>query len=556
MNKYNTYLREVFSNENIFKVGHELNSMLQNKFNITASNARQIISRACNSKIIASSKPVTFGNGQYAYFSNNARLNTNIIKEITRENRPPVYHLLNLLESCNGIVSYYEGLKVTASPIKKEKEKSNTLDEILEMLITLNIVEIVKDSGISYIILSRFKDYSVGLMKEHKNKMVIDCMFIPDVRNWLVKHNFIDNKYVVYRNKTLLTKGAEHNNYIWDAYAYTNTTGYNTLSGSSTERDEKNTLVVLDVVVHRTYMSCDVQGFLRRVQAVRSSATIVRKLLPIVVYQDITNHAYSQLKSLGFIMLNLGSIYGSNIYPIINDVRSIKSGIETDYLTSNEIIGNVNSALAGIENSGQTENLGNIKGDLFEALMYPVIKLLHPDASIEQGTVLKRKNPDGTQEYYEYDVIVRDFQNQEIVVYEFKGRKSNSVIPLKPFDKPNTVKWFFNKTLPFAREELKKNSNFPFPVKGCYITTAMFSDDALKVLNTINTHQNTKPQTHDVYYDGKKLISLLEEKRQSRIIDVLERYFMETKIDQDEHVDENQIEVKTIDSLDSFDSLL
>lgn len=138
-------------------------------------------------------------------------------------------------------------------------------------------------------------------------------------------------------------------------------------------------------------MSCDVQGFLRRVQAVRSSATTERKILPIAVYQEISSHAYSQLKSLGFIMLNLGSIYGENIYPIIHKIKEIKSLILNDWGTSEEIVENVDATLSEMEKSGQSINLGNMKGDLFEVLMYPLIKIMHPYASIELGKVLKEK---------------------------------------------------------------------------------------------------------------------------------------------------------------------
>lgn len=502
--------------------------MLQEKFGVTTSNARKIVSRACSAGIMASSRPVTFGNGQYVYFKKNSTLNTNVIKEITKNNRPPVYHLLTLLESNNGIISYYEGLKITASPIKKEKEKSNTLDEIIAMLESLKIVELTRDKGITYIILSNKKNDSIHLMKQHRNKMIIDCMLIPDIKNWLVKHNIIDNKNIVFRNKNLLTKGAEHNNYIWDAYAYTNTTGYNTLLENSSERDSKKTLVVLDIVVNRKYTSSDVQGFLRRVQAVRSSAKTERKVLPIVVYQEITPHAYSQIKSLGFIMLNLGSIYGSNIYPIIQSVKDIKdSMLYENHIFTEDIVNNVDFTLSTIEHSGQNENLGNMKGDLFEALMYPVIKRMHPDASIEQGVILKRKNPDdGTIKNYEYDIIVRDYNAKEIIVYEFKGRNSNIEIQLKPFDKPNTVKWFFNNTLVFAREELQKGIQHPLPVKGCYITTAKFSEEALEVLEKLNKHQNVKPTSFNVYYDGEKLVQLLTDIKQHHIINVLKKYYV------------------------------
>lgn len=528
MNKYNAFLNEIFCDDKVFKTGNELNNMLLERFGINTSNARKIVSRARLAGVIASSKPVTFGNGQYVYFRQASSMNTNIIKEITRKNRPPVYHLLTLLENNDGIISYYEGLKITASPLKKEKEKSNTLNEIVAMLESLKVVELTLDRGITYIILSNKKRDSIYLMKKHRNNMIIDCMLISDINAWLVKHNIIDNKNIVYRNKNLLSKGAKHNNYVWDAYAYTNTTGYNTVLESSTERDSKKTLVVLDIVVYRKYTSSDIQGFLRRVQAVRSSAKTERKVLPIVVYKEITTHAYSQIKSLGFIMLNLGSIYGSNIYPIIQSVQDIRdSMLYEDYIFADDIVKNVDLAISTIESSGQNENLGNLKGDLFEALMYPVIKRMHPDSAIEQGRVLKRKNANGdTIRNCEYDIIVRDYNAREIIVYEFKGRNSNIEIPLKPFDKPYTVKWFFNNTLVFAREELEKGVQHPLPVKGCYITTAKFSEESLEMLNKINKHHNVKPNSFDVYYDGEKLIELLTNNKQDHIIHVLKKYFM------------------------------
>ncbi|MFK9092083.1 hypothetical protein [Bacillus salipaludis] len=558
MNKYNVFLNEIFCDDKVFKTGNELNNMLQERFGINTSNARKVVSRACSAGVIASSKPVTFGNGQYVYFRNNSSLNTNVIKEITRKNRPPVYHLLTLLESNDGIISYYEGLKITASPLKKEKEKSNTLNEIIEMLESLKIVEIAKDKGIIYIILSNRKDHAINLMKKHRNNMIIDCMLIPDINNWLVKHNIIDNRNVVYRNKNLLSKGAEHNNNVWDAYAYTNTTGYNTVLESSTERDSKKTLVVLDVVVFRNYTSSDVQGFLRRVQAVRSSAKTERKVLPIVVYKEITAHAYSQIKSLGFIMLNLGSIYGTNIYPIIQSVSNIRESMLHEF--TGDIVDNVNFAMSTIESSGQNENLGNMKGDLFEALMYPAIKRMHPDSSIEQGRVLKRKNPDGTIRNYEYDIIVRDYNAREIIVYEFKGRNSDIEIPLKPFDKPNTVKWFFGTTLVFAREELQKGVQNPLPVKGCYITTAKFSEESLEFLNKINTHQKQKPNSFDVYYDGGKLIELLTNNKLDHIISVLKKYFIKQDYNREKELNDEDVfgyeapitKLESIDDLDEY----
>lgn len=75
-------------------------------------------------------------------------------------------------------------------------------------------------------------------------------------------------------------------------------------------------------------------------------------------------------------MLNLGSIFGENIYPIIHKIKEIKSSILNDWGTSEEIVENVDATLSEMENSGQSINLGNMKGDLFEVLMYPLINMM------------------------------------------------------------------------------------------------------------------------------------------------------------------------------------
>ena len=143
------YLAFILSNleTTFFEVGSELREKLVSKFGLSSDNARQVIKRATNSGKIRSSEPFTFGRGQYAYLLPSKELHAFEIKQLCETRRPPIYRLLQLLDENDGIASYYEAFKVTASPHEEGTTKVTSLQEIVGLLRRLNIVYTKSDSN-------------------------------------------------------------------------------------------------------------------------------------------------------------------------------------------------------------------------------------------------------------------------------------------------------------------------------------------------------------------------------------------------------------------------
>jgi hypothetical protein len=184
--KYNSFLNKVLS-ERLFESGINLNQMLIESFKVSSDNARQIIKRSVAQKAIKSSFPYTFGKGQYIYLFNDYELGKSSIKAITKASRPPIYRLFQLMDRNNGIISYYEGLKITASPLENSSTKVSTLEDILNLFKKLDIIYQKRDRNNVVYLLYKEDKYEQPeakeqtLMSNHFAKMVMDCSVLPDI---------------------------------------------------------------------------------------------------------------------------------------------------------------------------------------------------------------------------------------------------------------------------------------------------------------------------------------------------------------------------------------
>lgn len=320
-NQYDNFLIETLE-ENKFKVSAELCELLVIEFKITNDNARKIVERTTKSGFIISSAPLTFSKGQFAYFLPGERLSKDKIKEICKIYRPALYRLLEAIDTNNGIISYYEALKITASPLERLNTKADYLNDLIELLQKLDIVYQKTDkNAVKYIILKVNQEQEESLIFNHFTKMSLDAVFVKDILEWFLKSNILDNSKIIFRNKNNPSIGATQNNLLWDAFGYTKTTGINPASAKEAKTFEKQTLVVFDVVISRDYEHFDLDGFLSRIQInLNSVNTGKRKILPIVVYKNCSTYVLNSIKSLGFLCYDIGSIYGSNIFSILENM--------------------------------------------------------------------------------------------------------------------------------------------------------------------------------------------------------------------------------------------
>ncbi len=314
-NSYDNFIVKALAKDK-FLVSNQICELLSSKFNVNNLNARKILERSVKKRCIKSSAPLTFGKGQYVYFSQNEILNKDIIKEIAFVFRPPLFRLLECLDKNEGIISYYEALKITASPLDRLSSKINLLDDLINHIETFEIVYFKTDvNNVKYIIHQSKKATDEILISNHFRKLKLDAIFVKDILDWLIKSNLILSLNNIYKNKNTPSIGAVHNNLLWDAFGYTKTTGINPVSTKLAVEKEKQTLVVIDIVISRDYEQYDLDGFLSRIQInINSVSTGIRKVMPIVIYKSCSEYILNTIKSLGFLCYDIGSIYGSNIF--------------------------------------------------------------------------------------------------------------------------------------------------------------------------------------------------------------------------------------------------
>ncbi len=524
--KYNSFLNELLK-EQLFESAINLNQELVKTFNISSENARQILKRAVTQKAIKSSSPYTFGKKQYIYIYNESELNKDGIKGISEKNRPPIFRLLELMDINKGIISYYEGLKITASPLEISSTKVSTLDDILNLLYKLDVVYTKKDTNnVTYIIYKFEKEHlpesaEISMMSEHYSKMVLDCSVLPDIIRWLGKSNLITNSNVIYRNKKTPAIGAKHNNLVWDAIAYTRATGINPVLSVKADEVEKQTLVVLDVVLSNEYSHVHLDAFYDRIQINRNSVqSVERKILPVIIYQSCTDHVINKINKLGIITFDIGAIFGKRIYDVLNKTRELSLIFKSDERIDEAI----ESILKTISRAGQDDALKELRGTLFEFLMYPVLSSLYPVANIIRGKTLTRLNEKGEKEGYEYDYIINSTNPPEVVIVELKGYHSGATIPLGDYQTKASLKWFFSKTLPFAAKEFDSEVKQGKTIKAVYITSANFWSDGKEYLEKLDAGK-LKSVVLNTGYDRETLLSLLKSRGFSNEIKILEKFY-------------------------------
>jgi hypothetical protein len=291
---------------------------------------------------------------------------------------------------------------------------------------------------------------------------------------------------------------------------------------------EKQTLVVLDILIHRAYEEIDLQGFYSRIQSVINSVKKEkRKILPIIVFAEIDSKLVkNKIHKLGFISFDLSAVYGSNISKVIKNLFYLKS--DKHELSGIEYFKAADETLNFIKAAGQDENLKNIKGDLFEYLMYPLLYKLYNNSSIEHGKKLIIKNSDKSKDGFEYDFIITSPDYNEVTIVELKGYSSNAKISLGDSEIKNTVSWFFSKTFPFAKKIYKNQLNNP-KVTASFITCAGFMTEAIDYMNKLNVSK-IKPTKLDTWYDRDKLFAVLENNGLKKIKETINKYYSDENI--------------------------
>lgn len=525
-NQYSSFLQERLWDQ-LFESGSDLRKALVAHFKLSDDYARKIIERAVKARWIRSSKPYAFGRGQYIYMPFGQELDFFKVKTVCYSTRPALYRLMQAIENNEGIISFYEGLKITASPDENSSTKVTILKDMVKLLMRMDLVYERQDSnGVNYILLKNHFDPNpeitdARLMEVQFNKMVLDSSLMADIIRWLAKSNLIDNINAIYRNKKTPSLGAKQNNLYWDAYSYTKATGINPFVGAKANTVEKQTLVVLDVVLSTEYSQLDLDGFLARVQInLNSVKSGVRKILPIVIYRSCSVLILGKISKLGFLAFDIGSIFGTKIYSLLTKLKEVNDLL----FSGGQLEHSVKEVLKVIRSAGQEDALRDLRGVMFEILMFPVLSSIYANAAATRGKTYSVTDANGKKEGYEYDYIFNSSHPQEIVVIELKGYNESVSINVGDRDKKGTLKWFFERTLPFARQHFAKEIAEGKYFRGVYITSAHFWKDCNKFIETMNK-SHFKSVKMDVAYSRMELLEMLTVNGFIKECEIIEEYY-------------------------------
>lgn len=523
-----TFLQQLFRKHDRYYFGNELRDKLVKTFKKSNAAARKIVERFVEKGFAQSSSPVSFGKGMFVYYLPHKTVTFDDMIGLTRGRRPPLFRLLSAIKKCGGVLSYYEALKVTSSQLAPSNSKNPTLDAIIEELNNFELISFHKDdNNVKYLVANYVDQAQVeSLVAKHFALMVIDAIFLYDILNSLENFNLIDNEHVIYRNRKTPSLGAIHNNFVWDAFAYTKTTGINTTYGARRTKNNKQALVVLDVVIGRSYELFDFDGFFGRVQVLLNHTRKERKIIPVVVYKEISQEALNTARLLGILTYNMAAFFGTSIYEIINNTAEVKLGEYSGLPQQTDPVQTISQTLDLIESTGNEHNLQNLIGDFFQSLMYQLFRQLYPLCSIEQSAKLPAMDDYGEPgRYYEYDLVIWSTDTKEIVVIELKGSMKNYTIPKGDYETKNTLKWFFGRTLPSYKKHFVTGYYKNYKVKAAFVNSGKFDKDGREYLIELNGGQ-LKPKKIDIGYDGRKLIRLVNNEGMEVLKNTLERYYI------------------------------
>jgi len=278
---------EVFLNTIFLKnttkviVAEKLGKLLCEKFpETTKANARKIIENAYNSGIMKCSKPMTFGNNQYAYFPRKRAITYNLLKSTIKEYKPALYRVITKLFINGGIISENEIIRLSGCNLSNPSH-ATTYENLLSDLRLLNIVNDINSHNVHLFYLSKWdKEKAHIQLDSYHVKIINEATMISLFVNWLRRVNFVDNSAITFRGEGNNFRGIEKNDTIWDIFAFSSSLGifdYGKL---------KPAILVADCCVYTEYDTIDFDGFRERVnRMVFSTKKTKRRVIPIIFFE-------------------------------------------------------------------------------------------------------------------------------------------------------------------------------------------------------------------------------------------------------------------------------
>lgn len=259
-----------------------------------------------------------------------------------------------------------------------EKQKGHlSASTVLDRLLESGLVERVSSRGLSLISIRRKEEVTRDIIPVTLSRITAENLLISNVENWLKNLNLVSYGNVRKRDDQDLPKVGTYN---WDVSApsYLN---------PMLKRSKEGTFVpgfwACDVHLGKTLSVGAATTFLVKCKNTRALRNLPPSMQMLVSYK-FSEDAFSLLKKNGVIPATVRNLFGRESEKVLkNLVRTLelayKKSVDPEEL--NEVLDELKK---------QKNNLGTIKGTLFELLVRDVMRLNIPGIhSIEVGHISK-----------------------------------------------------------------------------------------------------------------------------------------------------------------------
>ena len=422
--------------------------------------------------------------------------------------------MLFALQRGAGIISINEFCNISGVNLN-ENDHDISFNRLITDLNYFDIAESVKIDNLRYICFKNREmpqPQAVALLDELKDKNLL----LSICATWLTRSNIVDSKQFCFLGAPNNYEGIERNGTYWDALGFTNTVGL----GSSQKNFQ--TIVIIDFRHTTKYEEYDFDGFKKRVdRLIFSVKKQRRKVLPIIIASDFSPTAISLVKENNYMCFNINTILGKNALSISKRYRESIEDLEGKIQSENlsQMANSISSICSYIRENGNEVNYGNLKGTLFEYLMYPIFSRIFD----KQGDRIIH-NFKSKVDNKEFECDYRIETADENIFIELKGYNKNYIIPMGSYNENNkninhqSVKWFLTHTYELAKKYVGTEKKCKF----CYITTAQIEDIAKEKMIQ---RKKDKPNLMRHFYDHDSLIQLLKDYKCENEINIIKQFY-------------------------------
>lgn len=491
-------------------LGSELQEQLIYKTNTKANNARQIILRLRQDKILLTTDPVRFSHNQLLYFLPNQNIRAKLV-QVLPDHRQTLHRIYQALVEQQGFLHFTEFAKISSGIVNKdEKEKlglkQKELNEIIDELQRLEIIQPIYHLGSDRFVVANKQwvptlNVDENIFQTRLNDLSFTHDFTDNLMDWLERMNLAGVGST--RLNTEMEAGS-FNGFYWDAIGYSYLWGLykaEEFDIFNPTQEKTPSVIVIESVLHRVMKKYDIAGFIARVSVLygRIKTKDNFRIIPICFVQNIDSDALQLARQRGIMIISISEVFGTKIAEAIKTVRGLDPrNIDAEALAS---------VLAASDASGHDGKFGSLKGYAFNFLVASIFNNQNYQCKLGWRYEV-------SEEKCECDVVI-PVDDEYLIVCESKGRNEGDQILLgESENESDTVKKFFEKTCRIVESSTGKK------VVPIFITSGEFTQEAKEYMNSYKQRKKIKRFfelrnfPRELYMDRKGLMDLFGNQQQ------------------------------------------